>query len=78
MKKSHRKKIYWRICIVVVIFLTALGLSPVVIPPGVYQPGFLGMPYSLWMGILVTLCLVFMTLIGSRVHPGASNENEQG
>ena len=77
MKKSQRKTIYWRICIVAVIILAALGLSPAVIPQGVYQPGLLGMPYSLWAGILVTLGLVLMTLIGSRVHPGAHNENEK-
>jgi hypothetical protein len=77
MKKFQRKTIYWRICIVAVIVLTALGLSPAVIPPGIYQPGFLGMPYSLWAGMLVTLCLVIMTLIGSKVHPGATNENEK-
>ena len=77
MKNSQRKTIYWRICIVAVISLAALGLSPVVIPQGVYQPGFLGMPYSLWAGILVTLGLVIMTYIGSKVHPGANNENEK-
>ena len=77
MKTSQRRTTYWRICIVAVIFLTALGLSPAVIPPGVYKPGLLGMPYSLWAGILVTLCLVLMTLIGSRVHPGANDQNEK-
>ena len=77
MEKSQRKIINWRICIFVVILLTALGLSPLVIPTGIFKPGFLGMPYTLWMGILVCISLVLMTYIGSRVHPGNDNENEK-
>jgi len=77
MKKSQRKITNWRICIIVVILLAALGLSPVVIPTGVFKPGFLGMPYTLWMGILVCIGLVLMTFFGSRVHPGNTNENEE-
>jgi hypothetical protein len=77
MEKSQRKIINWRICIFVVILLTALGLSPVVIPMGIFKPSFLGMPYTLWMGSLVCICLVLMTYIGSRVHPGNNNENEE-
>ena len=77
MEKSQRKNTYWRISIFIVILLAALGLSPVVIPAGVFEPSFLGMPYTLWMGSLVCLCLVLMTYIGSRVHPGNNNENEE-
>lgn len=77
MKKSQRKITNWRICIIVVILLAALGLSPVVIPTGVFKPSFLGMPYTLWMGLLVCIGLVLMTFIGSRVHPGNTNENEE-
>lgn len=77
MEKSQRKITYWRICIIVVILLAAIGLSPVVIPTGVYKPGFLGMPYTLWMGGVVCACLVVMTFIGSKVHPGNTNENEE-
>jgi hypothetical protein len=35
------------------------------------------MPYSLWTGILVTFCLILMTYIGSRVHPGNHPVNEK-
>ena len=77
MEKSQRKIINWRICIFIVILLTALGLSPLVIPTGIFKPSFLGMPYTLWMGSLVCICLVLMTYIGSRVHPGNNNENEE-
>ena len=77
MEKSQRKIINWRICIFVVILLTALGLSPLVIPAGIFKPSFLGMPYTLWMGILVCIGLVLMTFIGARVHPGNTNKKEE-
>ena len=77
MEKSQRKISNWRISIIVVILLTSLGLSPVVIPAGVFKPSFLGMPYTLWMGILVCIGLVLMTFIGSKVHPGNVNKNEE-
>lgn len=77
MKESQRNKTYWRICMLAAVLLAALGLSPLVIPAGVFQPGLLGMPYSLWTGLLVTMALVFLTYIGSRVHPGNPNENEK-
>ena len=59
------------------VLLAALGLSPLVIPAGISEPSVLGMPYPLWTGILVTACLILMTYIGSRVHPGNHPENEE-
>lgn len=76
MNKSQSKTTYWRICILIAFLLAALGLSPLVIPAGVFKPTVLGMPYSLWTGIIVTFCLVLMTYVGSRVHPG--NPPEKG
>jgi hypothetical protein len=60
-----------------VILLAALGLSPVVVPSGVFKPGLLGMPYTLWVGGVVCAGLIFMTFIGSKVHPGNTNENKE-
>ena len=76
-KKSQRKTTYWRICILVAVLLATIGLSPLVIPAGISKPSVLGMPYSLWTGILVTFCLILMTYIGARVHPGNHPENEE-
>jgi hypothetical protein len=77
MNKSQSKTMYWRICILMAALLAAVGLSPLVIPPGVSKPSLLGMPYSLWTGLIVTSCLVLLTYIGSRVHPGNNNENKE-
>jgi len=36
----------------------------------------LGIPYSLWLSFLITVALVTLTYIGSKVHPGADEEEE--
>jgi hypothetical protein len=72
-----RKKAYWRVCAAIVILLTGLGFTPVMIPGGVYEPMILGLPYSLWVSFLITVVLVVLTYIGSRVHPGSDEGEEQ-
>ena len=71
-----RLRIYWRICVVLVISLTVLGYTPVIIPAGVHKPAIAGIPYSLWTSFLITVALVVLTYIGSKVHPG--NDKEEG
>lgn len=65
------KKLVWRITCALVVLFTILAFSPLVIPNGKFQPEFLGMPYTLWMGILVSLILVTLTYVGTKVHPGS-------
>ena len=74
MKKS--KKI-WTLCGVLVIVLLVLGYTPLMIPDGVYKPMILGIPYSLWTSFLVTVLLVVLTYIGSKVHPGSDEGGEE-
>jgi hypothetical protein len=35
-----------------------------------------GIPYSLWTSFIITVLLVVLTFIGTRVHPGLQNEEE--
>lgn len=74
---TKKKEIYWKICIVIVIALVVLGYTPLMIPAGKYKPMLLGIPYSLWMGFLVTVTLVVLTFIGSKVHPSNNNKEEE-
>ena len=68
------KTMYWKICVVVAIFLTAITFTPLVIPAGEYQPELFGMPYTLWVSILITILLVLLTFIGTLVHPGRNSD----
>ena len=74
MKKSKK---YWTLCAVLVIVLMVLGYTPLMIPNGVYKPVILGIPYSLWTSFLVTVALVVLTFIGSKVHPGSDEVEEE-
>ena len=62
--------IYWKICVAVAIFLSAITFTPLVIPVGKYQPELFGIPYTFWISFLNTVLLVLVTFIGTRVHPG--------
>lgn len=74
MKKNKK---YWILCAVLVIILMVLGYTPLMIPNGVYKPMILGIPYSLWTSFLVTVALVVLTYIGSKVHPGSDEGEEE-
>ena len=59
------------------IILVIITYTPIIIPGGVYKPMVLGIPYSLWTSMLITATLVLITYIGSKVHPGNDEEEEQ-
>ncbi|WPP49503.1 hypothetical protein [Catalinimonas niigatensis] len=68
------KMITWRVLIACAIVLTVLTFTPLVIPHGVYRPELFGMPYTLWMTILITILYVVLTFIGTKVHPGKDTD----
>lgn len=71
----NKRKIYWKICIAAVVFLTILVFTPLVIPAGIHKPGLFGIPLSLWTSFIITVLLVAITFIGTKVHPG--NEEKE-
>jgi len=72
-----RKTKYWRFCVYIVLLLIVITYTPLVIPRGVYKPMVLGIPFSLWTSFLITLILVALTYLGSRVHPGNDDEEDR-
>ncbi|MEX0747408.1 MAG: hypothetical protein WED81_05185 [Rhodothermales bacterium] len=58
--------------------LSALALSPLVIPVGVLEPTILGVPRTLWAGILITIGLVFTTFMAARHAPDDSEFESDG
>lgn len=63
--------LWWRLSCAGAVLLSAITFTPLVIPYGVHKPMLAGMPLTLWAGILVAVGLVFLTYVGSRVHPSA-------
>jgi len=74
MKNS---KLIWRICQLGVILLSIITFTPLVIPVNIHLPELFGLPYTLWMGMLVSLCFTCLILIGIRVHPRANKNDEE-
>jgi len=66
MKNNKR---IWQLCVAAVIFIIILTFSPLVIAQGKIQPFLFGLPYTLWIGILLTVALVIITLIAGNVLP---------
>jgi hypothetical protein len=54
-----------------------LTFSPLVIPSGTYRPVVLGMPYTLWVGILVAVLTVGFTYGATRLYPVRDPSSEQ-
>ena len=75
---TESRRFYWRLCYGAVILLSILTFTPAVTPIGTYQPMVLGLPYTLWTGILVTIGLVALTYAAGRLFPveRASNDND--
>lgn len=63
------KKQIWRLCVTAVILIIILTFSPLVTGKGKIEPFLLGLPFTLWMGILLTIALVAITYIGGSVLP---------
>jgi len=75
MKK--RTNIYWIACCIAAFLLVILTFTPLVTPYGVHKPAVLGLPYSLWTSILITIALVALTFVATRVHPGRESEGKK-
>ncbi len=59
----------WRLCCLGFVVLSIVVFSPMVIPPGVYEPSWLGMPLTLGRGLMAAGCFVLLAILGSLVQP---------
>ena len=65
----NNRRRYWRACYLAALLLAGLTFTPLVTPAHVYRPMLEGLPYTLWVGILVTVGLVVLTYVATRVYP---------
>ena len=57
----------WRLIVFGVFGCAVIQFSPWVMEENKLEPYFLGMPFTLWFGILITLLLVLLTAFGGYV-----------
>ena len=62
-------KLIWRSCVIAVMVIIVIILSPLVSKSGKTFPFLFGLPYTLWLSILLTFLLVVLTYIGGLVIP---------
>lgn len=72
--RSHIPSI---LTVAMALLVVVISFTPLVIPEHTYRPQLFGLPYSLWMGILVTVALVVLTWVATRIHPGAKERREK-
>jgi hypothetical protein len=74
MADTNQRRLYWRICYLTVIGLSIVVFTPLVIPAGTYRPMVGGIPYTLWIGILITVALVVLTFYATQFYPPEGDE----
>ncbi len=71
------RRLLWILCCIIAVSLLVLTFTPVIIPQGQHEPELLGMPYTLWTGILLSMTMVGITFLATLVHPGREETNER-
>ncbi|NNE77779.1 MAG: hypothetical protein HKN31_11985 [Pricia sp.] len=74
---KSNKNILWLLCCISAAVVVILGLTPLAIPENIFLPKFLGMPYALWVSMLLSFLLVVLTILGTLVHPGKNKSEEE-
>lgn len=75
---TRKRRLYWRLCYGAVILLSLLTFTPLVTPLGTYRPFLLGVPYTLWVGMLITIALVALTYAAGKLYPiHSTNDSNQ-
>lgn len=75
--ESTKRRLYWRLCYGGIIVLSVIAFTPLVIPSGTYRPMLLGMPYTLWVGIVLTVLTVVLTYGATQFYPVQDPSTEQ-
>ena len=57
--------------------ISVMIFTPLVIPKGVYTPELFGLPYTLWVGIVIYFAFISLIIIGVFVHSKIFKEEEK-
>jgi hypothetical protein len=65
----RNNKWVWRGSVLLAVLIILTMYSPLVIKEGKLEPFFLGLPYTLWMSMALTIAIVLLTYIGGVSMP---------
>ena len=57
----------WRTCCLLAVLLAALTFTPFVLVPNEIEPTLMGMPRTLWLGMLISFGFFLLTLWGAFI-----------
>lgn len=63
MNKKQSSKIWLVDLVVVILFI--LTFTPIVIPSSQIQPGLGSVPYSMWLGFVISILFVFLAFLAT-------------
>ena len=81
-KRSHtipKTTLMKRRLLIINLFALALTIAvftPFLTPKDVYRPMLFGLPYTLWMGVLVTIVFVILTWQAARAYKKVEEEEQ--
>lgn len=70
------RSLVWKLCCLGMIAVSVICFSPWVIPPNKYQPMFVGLPYTLWAGIAISIVMFLLTLFAAICISGSKGSKE--
>lgn len=73
---TDKQRLYWRLCYAAAFLLSIVTFTPLVSPMGQYRPMVAGLPYTLWVGLLVTIGFVVLTYAATQLYPIHSTDDE--
>ncbi len=64
----------WLLIRIIFVIVSLLAFSPLVIPANTFMPEMYGIPYTLWVGFLVSVCLLVIIILGTLFMPSDGDE----
>ncbi len=64
------KNYYWSFYAIAVFILAAISFTPLVIPYGVVEPYFLGLPRTLWAGLSISISIYIFLVLAALTSGG--------
>ncbi len=65
-----------RVINILAVILAITVFTPLLVPKGVYTPMVLGLPYTLWLGVLVTVIFIILTWQAARAYAKLEEEEK--
>ncbi len=66
--KTNKKKNIWYVILASALVLTIITFTPLILSPGKINPTLFSLPYTLWSSMAITILLVILTFLASRVQ----------